>query len=107
MAKKPQYLLVLSTCPESAVAEKIANELVQDRLAACVQIIPGVQSFFRWAGKVDNQDELLMFIKTTADKYGELEMKIKTLHPYELPEIIAVPISTGFSDYLSWIEDNT
>lgn len=107
MTKSPSYLLVLSTCPGSITAKKIANALVADQLAACVQVIPGVQSFFRWVGKVDHKDEHLLLIKTTADRYAELESRITSLHPYELPEIVAVPISTGLSGYLSWIDDST
>jgi len=107
VTKSPSYLLVLSTCPGSITAKKIANALVADQLAACVQVIPGVQSFFRWVGKVDHKDEHLLLIKTTADRYAELESRITSLHPYELPEIVAVPISTGLSGYLSWIDDST
>lgn len=107
MAETAKYLMVLSTSPDLMTAEKIANELVVDYLAACVQIIPAVKSFYRWQGKLDNSEEYLMLIKTVADKYDEIESKIKSLHPYELPEIIAVPITTGSSDYLSWIDDNT
>lgn len=107
MAKKKQHLLVLSTSPGKITAKNIANELVASNLAACVQLVPGVQSFFRWVGKVDSSDEILMLIKTTTDCYEELEEKIKSLHPYELPEIVAVPITTGFDEYLSWINDNT
>ena len=101
------HLLVLSTCPGSITAKKIANELITDRLAACVQVVSGVQSYFRWVGKVDSSEENLLLIKTTVDRYEELEQRIKALHPYELPEIIAVPISAGFAEYLSWIDDST
>ncbi|MFQ5632164.1 MAG: divalent-cation tolerance protein CutA [bacterium] len=100
-------LLVLNTCPGSITAKKIANELVACRLAACVQIIPGIQSFFRWTNKVDNAEEYLLLIKTTSERYQELEDKIKSLHPYELPEIVAVPIHTGLAGYLSWIGNCT
>lgn len=100
-------MLVLSTCPGSITAKKIANELVANNLAACVQIIAGVQSVFRWVGKVDSAEEHLLIIKTSADRYDELEQKIKALHPYELPEIIAVPINIGLADYLTWIDDST
>jgi periplasmic divalent cation tolerance protein len=104
---KHQHLLVLTTCPGSITAKKIANELVVEKLAACVQIIPGVQSFFRWVGKVDNTEELLLLIKTTSERYPDLQARIQTLHPYELPEIIAVPIGGGLEGYLAWIEANT
>lgn len=107
MPGKPQFLLVLSTCPGSITAKKIASTLVSDHLAACVQIVPGVQSFFHWVGKVDNKEEFLLIIKTTADRYQALEERIMALHPYELPEIVTVPISGGLAGYLSWIKTCT
>lgn len=108
MAKKsPQHLLVLSSCPGPITAKKIANDLIIDKLAACVQVVSGVQSFFRWVGKVDSSEENLLLIKTSADCYEELEKRIRAMHPYELPEIIAVPIHSGFAEYLSWIDDCT
>jgi len=107
MGSQPKHLLVLTTCPGTITAKKIANELVMEKLAACVQVIPGVQSFFRWVGKVDNSEEILLIIKTTTDRYPELQSRIVSLHPYELPEIIAVPISSGLEGYLAWIESNT
>ena len=107
MPSKQKYLLVLSTCPGSITAKSIANELISSQLAACVQVVPDVQSFFRWVGKVDNKEEHLLIIKTTADRYAELEGRIIALHPYELPEIVAIPITGGLAGYLSWIEDCT
>lgn len=102
-----QHIIVLSTCPGSITAKKIAQDLVENKLAACVNAIPGVQSYFSWVGKVDSAEEHLLIIKTTHEHYAALEKRIQTLHPYELPEIIAVPISTGSSDYLKWIQDST
>jgi periplasmic divalent cation tolerance protein len=107
MAASEKYLLVLNTCPGSITAKKIANDLVADQLAACVQVIPGIQSFFRWVGRVENSEEYLLLIKTTVARYPDVENRIRALHPYELPEIVAVPISNGFASYLSWIEDVT
>ena len=107
MSTEGRYLLVLSTCPDTVVAKQIANELVMQGLAACVQIMPNIQSWFRWKGKVDSADEHLLLIKTATERYAELEQRIISLHPYELPEIIAVPISTGFAGYFSWIDSNT
>ena len=107
MSNKPKYLLVLSTCPGSITAKKIANQLISSQLAACVQVVPGVQSFFRWVGKVDNKEEHLLLIKTTPERYPELESRIIALHPYELPEIVAIPITGGLAGYLSWIDDCT
>lgn len=107
MPAKSKYLLVLTTCPGSITAKNIANELISSQLAACVQVVAGAQSFFRWVGKVDNKEEHLLLIKTTVRCYGELESRIKALHPYEIPEIVAIPISGGLSAYLSWIDDCT
>ncbi len=107
MAKQSPHLLVLSSCPGTITAKKIANFLVMEKLAACVQIFPGVQSYFRWGGKVDNKEEVLLLIKTTSDCYKALEKRIEALHPYELPEIISVPIIGGFDKYLDWIDTHT
>ncbi len=107
MSNKTKYVLVLNTCPGSISAKKIAQDLVNEKLAACVNIIPDVQSFFAWVGKVDTANEHMLIIKTTVDNYNAVEKRIKKLHPYELPEIIAVPIHTGFEGYLDWINTNT
>lgn len=107
MASPAKHLLVLNTCPDSDTARNIAGKLVADKLAACVQVLPGVRSYFRWAGRVDASEEHLLFIKTTPERYAALERRIKQLHPYELPEIVGVPVSEGLPGYLSWIVDCT
>ena len=107
MSSKTEHLLVLSTCPGSISAKKIAQDLINEKLAACVNIVPDVQSWFRWVGKVDSANEHMLVIKTTTDVYDALEKRIQSLHPYELPEIIAVPIHTGLAGYLDWIKTNT
>lgn len=107
MEEQTEHLLVINTCPGSITAKNIANRLVADNLVACIQVMSGVQSYFRWAGKVEVADEHLLFIKTTAQRYAEVEQAILSLHPYELPEIIAVPITSGLSGYLSWITETT
>ena len=107
MSNEVKYLLVLSTCPGSISAKKIAQDLVAEKLAACVNVVPGVQSYFRWTNKVDNANEYMLVIKTTVDAYESLEKRIQMLHPYELPEIVAVPIHTGLAGYLEWISTNT
>jgi periplasmic divalent cation tolerance protein len=81
--------------------------LVNEKLAACINIIPEVQSVFRWKNKVDNTPENILIIKTTLNLYDILEKRIKQLHPYELPEIIAVPIEKGLTEYLNWVSENT
>ncbi len=107
MEDKAKHLLVLTTCPGTITAKKIANEVVLENLGACVQIIPGVQSFFRWVNRVDTSDELLLIIKTTSERYPELEKRVMAIHPYEVPELIAIPISDGLDQYLQWIETNS
>jgi len=107
MVKRVKHLLVLTTCPGTITAKKIANEVVTEKLGACVQVISGVQSFFRWVGKIDTSEELLLIIKTTSERYPDLENCIKAMHPYEVPEIIAIQITDGLDEYLTWIEKNT
>ncbi len=98
------YRLVLSTCPDRQNAEAIAAGIVKDGLAACVSIIPGLRSVYMWQGKVENSDEYLLLIKTHAHCYNRLETVIRRCHPYELPEIVSVPIETGLAEYLAWID---
>ena len=102
-----EYLMVLNTCPDSETAGRIAADLVAARLAACVQVLPGLQSYFHWKGKVDCEDECLLLAKTSSASYPALEQRIRELHPYELPEIIGVPVSKGLPEYLSWIDECT
>ncbi len=99
--------IVLNTCPDAETAQRIATELVAQQLAACVNIIPNIKSVYRWHGKVESGSEYLLVIKTNSDCYTELEQVILTLHPYELPEVVAVPINTGLPAYLDWINNNT
>ncbi len=107
MSDDVKHILVISTCPGSISAKKIARDLVTEKLAACVNVVPGVQSFFSWVGKVDSANEHMLIIKTTLDRYEALEKRIKKIHPYELPEIIAVSIETGLAGYLDWISTNS
>jgi periplasmic divalent cation tolerance protein len=88
-------------------AEGIANQLVTEGLAACVNIVPGLKSVYMWKGAVAADDELLLLIKTTAARYEDLEAAIREAHPYELPEIVSVPILAGLRGYLQWIQDAT
>ena len=103
MSEDKEFLIVLNTCPGSITAKQIAQDLVANSHAACVNIIPGIQSVFKWGNQVKNETEYLLVIKTTRDKYPVVEKRIRALHPYELPEVIAVPITEGLDGYLSWI----
>jgi periplasmic divalent cation tolerance protein len=107
MSDESAHIIVLTTCPGSISAKKIAQELVTEKLAACVNIVPGIQSYFSWVGKVDTAHEHMLLIKTTRDAYDDLEKRIQKIHPYELPEIIAVPIEAGPAGYLNWITKNS
>lgn len=96
--------IVLCTCPDLATATTIANELVDKQLAACVNILPAVHSIYRWKGQLEASEELLLLIKSSQANYPQLETSILALHPYELPEIIAIPVVAGLASYLAWIE---
>jgi periplasmic divalent cation tolerance protein len=100
-------LIVLTTVPSPDVAEAIARRLVEARLAACVNVLPPVKSYYSWRGALESADEFLLVIKTRESRYERLEQALKALHPYELPEIVAVPIVKGLAAYLTWIEQMT
>jgi periplasmic divalent cation tolerance protein len=100
-------LLVLCTCPDRRTALDLATPLVQEGLAACVNITAPITSVYRWQGKVEQAEECLLLIKTGAARYQELEDALRSRHPYELPEIIAVPIQHGLTGYLQWVEQCT
>ena len=100
-------LLVLCTCPDADVADRIAAALVEERLAACVNRLPGVASTYRWKGSVHRDSEVLLLIKTTHARFDALRDRVVFLHPYELPEVIAVDIALGLPPYLDWIASET
>jgi|SRR5690349_10701154 periplasmic divalent cation tolerance protein len=100
-------LLVITNLGDIAGARILARTLVERRLAACVNMLPGVQSVYRWRDAIEEEAEVTLLIKTTAGRYAELEQAIKALHPYELPEIIALPLSAGLPAYLDWIAQET
>jgi periplasmic divalent cation tolerance protein len=102
-----QPILVFTNFPDAQSADKAARELVERKLAACVNRVPAVQSVYRWNGAVEQATETSLLIKTTKGRYQELEAAIKTLHPYDLPEIIALPIVNGLPAYLDWIVNET
>ncbi len=102
-----QTLLLLCNCPDRETAKTIAAELVGKRLAACVNLVPGVTSVYLWQEQLETAEEITLLIKTTRQRYEELEQAILALHPYELPEIIAVPVELGLSGYLNWVKECT
>jgi periplasmic divalent cation tolerance protein len=98
--------IVLSTASSEGEARKIAHHLVDRQLAACVNIVPGIESIYRWKGKVESNRESLLVIKTTADRFVAVRDAISELHSYDLPECIAVSIDDGSSEYLNWLADS-
>ena len=100
-------LVALCTCPTAEAADAIASALVAERLAACVNRVPGIRSTYRWKGAVQCDDELLLVIKTTVERFRALKTRIVALHPYELPEVIAVEVAAGHVPYLDWIASET
>ena len=102
-----KHILVQTTCPDKDAARQLAGALLQSKLAACINIIDGIESHYRWEGELKQGTETLLLIKSTSDCYPRLEALIRKGHPYELPEIISVDLTAGLPDYLSWISDST
>ena len=100
-------LLVLTNLPDRASAEKLADALIAARVAACINILAPCRSVYRWKGAVQHGEEHPVLIKTSAARYPALEQAIRALHPYELPEIVAVPIERGLTAYLNWVTAET
>jgi periplasmic divalent cation tolerance protein len=100
-------LLVLTNLPDADAARALADHLVGERLAACVNILAPCRSVYRWQGTVEDAAEVPLLIKTTAARYAALEAAIRQRHPYELPEIVAVPIAHGLPGYLAWVATET
>lgn len=98
--------IVWCTVPDVETGRKIADHLVEYGLAACVNLIPGLQSIYRWDGETRHDNESLLMIKTTSKRYEKLQEAILALHPYELPEIIAVPLTSGLPGYLDWLKNS-
>jgi periplasmic divalent cation tolerance protein len=97
------HQIVMTTCPDQAIAEQIARALVAEGLAACVNILPAMQSIYTWKGKMETVTEHLLLIKSQTHRYADIQDRLRALHPYELPEIVAVPITHGLPDYLAWL----
>src|SRR5829696_4583478 len=99
-------IVVFLTVPSGEEATRLADLLIGAHLAACVQILPEMESVYRWQGQVDRQSEILLIVKTAAGKFAELEREVRALHSYETPEIVAVPIVTGSQPYLDWLSES-
>jgi periplasmic divalent cation tolerance protein len=104
MAEK--VLLALSTFPDQETARDISNELVTKKLAACANILPGVESIYRWKEQIESGNETLVLFKLSEDRQSAFQEKLRSLHPYEVPEIIFIPISSGLPEYLRWVTEN-
>jgi periplasmic divalent cation tolerance protein len=100
-------LVCFCTCPTVAVARSLATKMVEAKVAACVNLVPGITSIYRWQGAVCEDAEMLLLIKTTAEAYPALETLVRAEHPYELPELIAVSLDNGSTPYLSWLIEST
>lgn len=98
--------IVLCSCPDNEVATTLAKQIVESKLAACVNVLPGMTSIYTWEDKLETATEVLLIIKTTVLAYSALELYLKKAHPYECPEIIALPIEQGFKGYLQWINNS-
>ena len=102
-----ETLVVLTTCPDPDSADRIARRLVEDRLAACVNRLAPVRSTYRWQGAVEDAEEYPLLIKCTRERYAALEAALREQHPYEVPEIVALPVVAGWGPYLRWVDNET
>ena len=107
MSNENELLVVLCTVPDEATAQKLAKGLVEERLAACVNAIPGLKSFYRWQGRIETDDEIQLLIKTRRGRYDELAAWLKANHPYDVPEIIAIAAKQVSNSYLAWAVEQT
>ena len=104
MAEK--ILLALSTFPDADTARQISDELVTGRLAACANILPSVESIYRWKGEIESGSETLVLFKVSEDRQSTFQDKLRSIHPYDVPEIIFVPVAGGLPEYLQWVSEN-
>jgi periplasmic divalent cation tolerance protein len=101
-----KILLALSTFPDTEIARRISNELVSERFAACANILSSVESIYRWKRKIESGNETLVFFKVSENRQSAFQDKLRSLHPYDVPEIIFVPVASGLPEYLRWVTDN-
>jgi periplasmic divalent cation tolerance protein len=99
-------IVVLSTCASEEEAETLARSVVEQRLAACVNVIPRIRSYYRWKGALESSEEWLLLIKSSRDRFSELMAALEKAHSYEIPEVLALPVVDGAANYLNWIEVN-
>ena len=99
-------LLALSTFPDRETAQRISYQLVTEKLAACANILPAIESVYRWKEKIETGNETLVFFKLSEDRQSTFQEKLRSLHPYEVPEIIFIPVANGLPEYLRWIADS-
>ena len=102
-----RYRIVLVTCASLQQARKIGRSVVEKKLAACANIVPRIESIYRWKGRLEQSREVLLLLKTTVARLRPLEREVKQIHTYEVPEFIALPLAAGSQDYLEWIQQNT
>ena len=102
----PKILLALSTFPDAEIARRISNQLVSERFAACANIFPSVESIYRWKGKIESGNETLVFFKVSEDRQSAFQDKLRLLHPYDVPEIIFLPVASGLPGYIQWVNEN-
>src|SRR5215467_4253928 len=101
-----QILLALSTFPDAEIARRISNQLVSERFAACANILPAVESIYRWKEKIESGNETFVFFKVSEDRQSAFQDKLRSLHPYDVPEIIFLPVACGLDKYLCWVVEN-
>ena len=101
-----KILLALSTFPDAEIARRISNQLVSERFAACANILPSVESIYRWNEKIESGNEIFAFFKVSEDRQSAFQEKLRSLHPYDIPEIIFVPVASGLQEYLQWVSEN-
>lgn len=102
-----EYQVVLVTAPDAEVGRRVARKVLEEKLVACVNIVPQIESLYWWEGKIDSSNEVLLVMKTRTGHLGDLEQAVLSEHPYDTPEFVALPITAGSEKYLSWIADST
>jgi periplasmic divalent cation tolerance protein len=100
-------IIIYCTCPDIGTADRISSQIIRQHMAACVSQVKEVTSLYEWNGKIEKQNEVLLIIKTTLERFNAIQKLVLEEHPYELPELIAVPVTTGLPDYLDWISQCT